>query len=265
MKKVISFAVAVVLIATFVFAAASCKKDDKTDGKYNFSAEVKSYELDVYNGDEAFQTLEYPSDRRLEVDLDFAKKHIELVDLNFDGFEDICLAIKKDGNSIKYFCWLFDGEAEKFEYSEELSALTTISVNAEKKQIISSVTESGKTGYTCYEWENGTLKKVDTLESEDNRVPSDVSEAVKNNTLGEKENTVEPPKTASTEKNNESTTKKTSNTDSSKTETTTKNNTSSSTATQKTTEKTEDTTKSDNTAATGSVQLATGDFDDGWF
>lgn len=263
MKKITAFTVAVLLIATLVFTLASCGDKNTTDGKYNFSAEVKSYELTVYNGEEAFQTLEYPNARKLEVDFEYAKKHIELVDLNFDGFSDVCLAIKKDGSAISYFCWLFNKDTEKFEYSEELSALKTISVNADKKQIISTVEENGKTQYICYAWENGALKKSESLESEDNRVPSDVSEAVKNNTLGEKENTVTPPKV--TETKADDTTKKT------EKETTTKapvNNTTTSGG--NTTTAAPETTKHDSTTsggveATGSVQLATGDFDDGWF
>lgn len=265
MKKITALCIAILLASAMIFTLASCKNEKPGDDEFNFSAEVKATELVIYNSDETFQTLTYPEDRLSSIDVEYAKKHIELVDLDFDGFLDVCLAVKKDGSSISYLCWLFEKGEKRFNYSNELSELTTISLNKDKKQIISSVTdESGNTQYVFYTWENGKLQKSEELKSDDNRVPSDVSEAVKNNTVGEKENTIEPPKDVKPNKNNTtagaaSTTKK-----------------------PETTEKVSDTTQgakpetttskvADNTTTTagapveGNVQLATGDFDDGWF
>ncbi|MBQ8310341.1 MAG: hypothetical protein IJX80_04930 [Clostridia bacterium] len=52
-----------------------------------------------------------------------------VADLNFDGYDDVMIATAVDGDLISYACFLRDGEKEDFDYSAELSALSTIGVN----------------------------------------------------------------------------------------------------------------------------------------
>lgn len=52
-----------------------------------------------------------------------------VADLNFDGYDDVMIVTAVDGDLVSYDCFLRDGASERFQYSEELSALSTIGIN----------------------------------------------------------------------------------------------------------------------------------------
>ena len=141
-----------------------------------YSAEVLEKSLKVYRDDIFVQELIYPTDNNSKFDLEFAKKHILFIDMNFDGKEDICLTISETDGLYSYYCWIYDTKNDSFEYSKSLSSLTLISIDNEKKQVISTEEKDGKKVYVIYEWKDGKLEKVETQTKE----PS----AVKDNVLG---------------------------------------------------------------------------------
>ena len=141
-----------------------------------YSAEVLEKSLKVYRDDIFVQELIYPTDNNSKFDLEFAKKHISFIDMNFDGKEDICLTISETDGLYSYYCWIYDTKNDSFEYSKSLSSLTLISIDNEKKQVISTEEKDGKKVYVIYEWKDGEFKKGETQTKE----PS----AVKDNVLG---------------------------------------------------------------------------------
>ncbi len=183
-KQITASVLAIILIAVIVFAVNSCKKKDEIIEGY--SAEVFDTYIEIYDGDELIQKEEYPEDKNAEFDIDYAKEHIEFVDVNFDGNEDLCLAINAKKTVISYYCWLYDTESGKFVFSDELSKLKTISLNEEKHQIISVETKKGKDIYVCYEWVDGKLTKVKSIDADSPDVPVEIIEAVENNSVGVK-------------------------------------------------------------------------------
>ena len=245
MKRFIAIGLSLVLVACLAVTLSSCKSKDNGDttdttstteaaaAESKHTADVGEKSLIVYKNGEQFQELSYVEGDD-SFDLEYAKQHIEFVDMNFDGELDICLATHTTAYAVCYYCWLYDAATGKFVYSEDLSALTTISVDNEDKQIISLVHESAaKSYYVCYEWKDGKLTEVKKMDVDDKDIPQSVSNAVTDNTLGTKVN-------ASTTSRNDS-------------------NTSSKTTTKKAGGNTTTTKKS------GGVQIVTGGMDDGWF
>lgn len=248
MKRIIAVALAILTLSGMLFAATSCGKNKD---KYDFSAEVKDSEVVIFNGKKVFQTEKYPAEKLSGLDIAFAKEHVSFVDVDFDGYKDLCLAVGKDGDSIRYIFWLFDSKTKLFVYSKELSELTTVALNADKKQLISSVIEDGKLYYVTYAFRDGKLTMLSKIASDSPDVPDDVTEAVKNNTIGGK---VSEPSLSQAESESEAevSASETKKADGSNKDTTApsgsggKNNT---TTPQK----------------EGDVHLATGDINDGWF
>ncbi len=141
-----------------------------------YSAEVLEKSLKVYKDDIFVQELEYPTDHNGKFVLEFAKNHIAFLDMNFDGNEDICLTTSASDEKYSYYCWIYDSEKDEFQYNKTLSALNSISLDNEKKQVISTEEKDGKKVYVIYEWKNGELKKLETK--------TKAPEAVKDNVLG---------------------------------------------------------------------------------
>lgn len=87
-------------------------------------------------------------------------------DLNFDGYDDILIAVAKDGECVSYECYLRDGKEPKYKLHEELSAMYNVRADAELKAIFAfeqSTEALGENAYvTCdmaikYLWQNGKL------------------------------------------------------------------------------------------------------------
>ncbi len=267
-KKTIIIAVsAAVLVVIGVVIAVLCGNNKKQDNSYNFSAEIKTNMIEFYNGDELIQIDKYPDSKLYDFDFEYAKEHIEFKDINFDGKTDACLAISKNGEVIKFMCWLW--ENERFVYNKELSALTSISVDSDNKQIIAVDFTKDESEYVNYKWVEGVLTEVSRYKVNAPDVPAEVIEAVENNAVGIKtdDTTKTRSETAADVNENEPVTEKSAVTEAEKNKKATDksdNTTKKADKKQdkKQDKKTKETTTDDNT---GNVILATGDIDDGWF
>ena len=60
---------------------------------------------------------------------------LSVQDLNFDGYDDILVAVAKNGECISYECYLRVGKDQKYALHEELSAMCNVKADAEKKAI----------------------------------------------------------------------------------------------------------------------------------
>lgn len=87
-------------------------------------------------------------------------------DLNFDGYDDILIAVAKNGERVTYECYLRQGNDINYELDKELSSLHNVRANAELKAIFAfeqSTEAIDEHAYvTCdkaimYVWENGKL------------------------------------------------------------------------------------------------------------
>lgn len=56
-------------------------------------------------------------------------------DLNFDGFDDVLIAVAKDGDCVSYECYLRRGRELKYTLHEELSSMYNVRANTELKAI----------------------------------------------------------------------------------------------------------------------------------
>ena len=87
-------------------------------------------------------------------------------DLNFDGYDDILIAVAKNGECVSYECYIRDGSKVSYALHEELSKLYNVRANAGLKAIFAfeqSTEAIDQNAYiTCdktimYVWENGKL------------------------------------------------------------------------------------------------------------
>ena len=60
---------------------------------------------------------------------------LSVQDLNFDGYDDILIAVAKNGECVSYECYLRAGRDLKYKLHEELSAMYNVRADAEKKAI----------------------------------------------------------------------------------------------------------------------------------
>jgi len=72
-------------------------------------------------------------------------------DFNFDGYPDLALLVSSEHDNGSYCVWLFDPQAERFVFSEELSALVNPAPDSEKKEVV-SLKKNDCSG-DCYERE----------------------------------------------------------------------------------------------------------------
>ncbi len=245
MKKIISVSALILALALIVTAFTACgdKNEEETTTqptasttKVPFTPTITISENGamVSYGDGKIQKLNFPEGYENEYDYEYAKEHYDFVDLNFDKVLDISIAIAKNGDEISYYCWLYDSVTNGYVFSKELSALKNISVDADKKQILSSVTDGKNEVVKVYAWVEGKLTEQKTYGENGETVPSSVSETIKNNSVG----TDKKPSTSTTTKPS--------------------NNTTSS---NKPTTKPNSTTK----PSGGGIQITEGDFDAGWY
>lgn len=190
-KKLISIGIVVLTILVVVIIAATTGGNNdpevvptqstttpttENDIRIGYSAEVLENSLKVYKDDVFVQELKYPTDHDGKFVLELAKNHISFLDMNFDGNEDICLTISASQEKYSYYCWIYNAEKDEFQYNKTLSSLTSISLDNEKKQVVSTEEKDGKKVYVIYEWKDGEFKKLETK--------TKAPEAVKDNVLG---------------------------------------------------------------------------------
>lgn len=280
MKKIITLSSLILCVAILVTAFASCgdKKanngEDETDqyiasitnGEFNFSAEVGETETIIKNNGEVYQTLKYPTNAGYPFDYNYAKDRSQFIDMNFDGQPDFYIAVSAEAETIYYYCWLFNATTKKFDYSVSLSGLTNISVDAEKQVIYSTFEYRDITKIVAYRWENGQLKNTEIYDSSSDTIPAEVTEAAKDNAIG---NVAKPALTTKapqpTKEDNKKPTKDNSGNNGS-------NNTSVGTTAKNEPDSEAPTTEKDKPLDTtttephsAGVEIVTGDIDDGWF
>lgn len=87
-------------------------------------------------------------------------------DLNFDGYDDILIPTKADGDCVYYDCYLRDGENKKYIQNDVLSGLCNVRADADLQAIFvfeQTVEARGDNAYvktdkaTKYFWQNGAL------------------------------------------------------------------------------------------------------------
>ena len=176
MRKIVSSVIALALVLSVALCLAACKGDGNGDSttestqnsqtvNSGYSAEVTETALKVYKDDVLVQELTFPSEKAEDLVLAFAKTHVNFQDMNFDGYEDICLTLSTRSVGFNYCCWIFDVSEGELVYNETLSSFTSITLDATAKQVISTeVNDDGDTVYVVYEWDNGELKKVESVD-----------------------------------------------------------------------------------------------------
>ena len=60
---------------------------------------------------------------------------LSVQDLNFDGYDDVLIAVEKNGECVSYQCYLRVPRKDKFELNEQLSAMCNVKADAELKAI----------------------------------------------------------------------------------------------------------------------------------
>lgn len=131
-----------------------------------YSGEVTEKSLRVYKDNVFVQELTYPNEKDVKFNLAFATQHLLFLDMNFDGKEDICLAVSSENDEFNYYCWLYDTAKDEFVFNKALSGLKSISVDTENKQIVSKEkNKKGETVYSIYDWKNDKLVKVETKDN----------------------------------------------------------------------------------------------------
>lgn len=253
MKKIISLCAVIIVLAIVVTAFTACgdKTEESTTTTTKSPNLVEGISVEVGKDfavitEEGFvvQTLKYPKDSDVKFDLEYAKKHYEFIDFNFDGVDDFYIAISVENDVISYYCWLYNETTKLYEYSKDLSALKNISVDAEKQRVISTVPNGDDDIITCYKWVDGVLTLDKSYDTSKDEVPEDVTNAESNSIGSDNKPT--------TDKNNKpgSDNKETTNKQSNTTETT---------------KKPSNVTTTQAIAQDGVVLNTDSDIDDGWF
>ncbi len=274
MKKIITFSSLVICVSLIVTFFASCngnKKNDETsetteyiasvlNGEFSFSAEVGENDTVIKNNGEVYQTLKYPVNSGITFDYAYAKEHAQFIDMNFDGQPDFYIAVSAEGETVYFYCWLFNSTTKQFDYSVSLSGLTNISVDSEKQLIYSTLSYNGETKIATYRWVDGRLTSDTVYDSVSDTIPAEVTQGAKENAIGTVTRpalTTSKPKPKPTEDNKKNTDKNVS------ASTTSGNGGGSASATA------EATTRPLNTTTTsprdGSIKVETGDINEGWF
>jgi hypothetical protein len=86
----------------------------------------------------------------------------DILDLNFDGHDDIMLAITLPaGPNIPYTYWLFNPRTKQFEINNALAELTSPEVDSVRKRLIVTWRGgAGLHGVNVYEWKKGKLVTI---------------------------------------------------------------------------------------------------------
>lgn len=82
----------------------------------------------VKEGDEVIWSKRVRTDRKMEkIDDTYG---LSVQDLNFDGYDDILIAIERDGDCIRYDCYIRVGAKPQYDLHEELSNLYNVKADA---------------------------------------------------------------------------------------------------------------------------------------
>lgn len=260
MKKIFALCSLIICVSLVLTVFVSCGKDTDnnddqtnesnivsvTNGDFVFNAEVGAENTVIKNNGEEYQVLNYPSNAGYAFDLEYAKSHAEFIDMNFDGEPDFYIAVSVNGDTIYYYCWLFNATSKKFDFSVSLSGLTNISVDTENQVIYSSNTTNGETKIAAYVWANGQLSLKEVYDNEEDTIPPEVTEAAQENAIG---TVTKPNKTPTTEKTTKAD----------------KNNSSATKDSSTTTQGKKPLNTTTTTPRMDGIEVMTGDINDGWY
>ncbi len=256
MKKIFALCSIIICVSLILTVFVSCNKDTDNDsdsvsnavsvtnGEFIFTAEVGSENTLIKNNGEDYQTLNYPTNAGYPFDFAYAKAHAEFTDMNFDGQPDFYIAVSANGDTIYYYCWLFNATSKKFDFSVSLSGLTNISVDADNQVIYSSNNIGGEVKIAAYVWANGQLSLKEVYDNKDETIPPEVTGAAQQNAIGtatKPANTTAAEKTTKADKNDG---------------TSSANNT---------TTKPKKPLNTTTTSPRNGVEVMTGDINDGWY
>ncbi len=88
-----------------------------------------------------------------------------LLDLNFDGYLDLCLIAATAGNGYYQLCWLFDASAGTFRRSPKLDGLHHVTVDPKSKRLMHGARAgAGHRIYQEFAWEQDDLVLMKRIE-----------------------------------------------------------------------------------------------------
>lgn len=195
MKKIISLCCIILSVSILLVCFASCESKKGEDALTSisasssesvkgFSVEIEETKAVVKKDGKEFQTLMYPVNFGVSVDMEYAAKNNEFIDMNFDGEPDFYIAVSSVDGVIRYFCWLYNVTDQKFDYSVILSELTNISVDDVNQRILSKVTRDGVEHVYSYKWVDGNLILDTDYNTDNGGIPAEVTQAVSDGAIG---------------------------------------------------------------------------------
>ena len=119
---------------------------------YKADSNVKSIVIARLKDNKIIQTI-IP---REQLKTTFHHSSFIVMDMNFDGNNDIRLLENNKGINSSYYCWLYNPATEKFEENKELENITSPEVDSTNKQVTSlGKGGAGSFGYSIYQFKNG--------------------------------------------------------------------------------------------------------------
>lgn len=192
MKKIIALCSVLLALSIIVTAFTACgdKKEENPTTETSivagtdFVAEVKKNETVIKKDGVVFQTLKYPENSGVEFDKKYASKNNAFIDMNFDGKKDFYIAVNSVDGVISFYCWLYNESTQQFEYSELLSALKNISIDADNHRVLSNVELDGEKHIFSYKWVDGQLALDSDYSDGNGGIPEEITSVVTNNAIG---------------------------------------------------------------------------------
>ena len=278
MKKIIVLCSVIVCLAVIITAFSACNSNSGNENTTNpqesvvipsavngellFTAEVGKDNVVIKNNGTEYQILKYPQNSGVPFDVNYAKSHAEFIDLNFDGEPDFYIATAAEGDTIYYFCWLYNATTKQFDFSVSLSGLTNISVDHDNHIIYSTIKNGESTRIVSYSWVNGQLAYKEVFDDVSDTIPVEVTQSASNNALGSNKPTVNEDANDNVD---EDTAEKPTKNNSTNSDKPTKNDSAQNGDNKTTTKKDKPLNTTTTTPANHGIEVVTGDIDDGWF
>ena len=178
-NKILSVVLATVIVSTALLTScapsyksyhteenivASSAVGGKKTVAYLFKNEESEAYMDICSDDgDRILRIDLPeeSEYYASLDYDYAVEHTVFQDMNFDGELDLYVPCSVTTANLEGMAWLWDEEAGKFVFSEELSALYELTVFPDE-ELITSQDYSDPDCILCseYKWEDGKLVKI---------------------------------------------------------------------------------------------------------
>ncbi len=161
-KKFLPLILAILMLFPLLFT--SCAKHSVEDGTrtYVVSGGARKKQISVLeNGDKIWKTTVKTKSSVGSLNNTYG---LDVMDLNFDGLNDIKLIVDKDGDVLTEVCYLWNPTTGTYEESEALAQIKTVGVVPEQKLVLSY---RGKTydaadmktveSVVAYQWQGDSL------------------------------------------------------------------------------------------------------------